>query len=154
MAEPKGPSGVTKALNAAWVRPFLFLIFIVVAWDLTIRVFRIPAYQIPAPGDVVAVVGAGPLGQLIAMCAPLFGCSTVVAIDVVPDQHQRDRQLCVVGAVHLRHAEDAHGYGVDPGHRRQMRRTDGHDGRRVATALRHADGHRQQRRDSDRHREP
>src|SRR5205809_2456032 len=56
VAEPKGPSGVAKALNAAWVRPFLFLIFIVVAWDLTIRVFRIPAYQIPAPGDVVAVL--------------------------------------------------------------------------------------------------
>ena len=56
MAEAKGPSGVSKALNAAWLRPFLFLIFIVVAWDLTIRVFRIPAYQIPAPGDVVAVL--------------------------------------------------------------------------------------------------
>ena len=55
MAEPKGAS-VTKALNAAWVRPFLFLIFIVVAWDLTIRLFQIPAYQIPAPGDVVAVL--------------------------------------------------------------------------------------------------
>ena len=56
MAEPRGPSGVSIVLNAAWVRPFLFLIFIVVAWDLTIRVFRIPAYQIPAPGDVVAVL--------------------------------------------------------------------------------------------------
>ena len=49
MAEAKGPGVVSKALNAAWVRPFLFLIFIVVAWDLTIRLFRIPAYQIPAP---------------------------------------------------------------------------------------------------------
>ena len=47
---------MSKVLNAAWVRPFLFLIFIVVIWDLTIRVFRIPAYQIPAPGDVVAVL--------------------------------------------------------------------------------------------------
>src|SRR5258705_8378203 len=56
VAEPRGQSGVSKALNAAWVRPFLFLIFIVVAWDLTIRLFRIPAYQIPAPGDVVAVL--------------------------------------------------------------------------------------------------
>ena len=56
MAEAKGLSGVSKALNAAWVRPFLFLIFIVVAWDLTIRLFRIPPYQIPAPGDVVAVL--------------------------------------------------------------------------------------------------
>ena len=56
MAEPKGPGGVAKALNAAWIRPFLFLIFIVVSWDLTIRLFHIPAYQIPAPGDVVAVL--------------------------------------------------------------------------------------------------
>ncbi len=39
-----------------WVRPFLFLIFIVVAWDLAIRLFRIPPYQIPAPADVVAVL--------------------------------------------------------------------------------------------------
>ena len=56
MAEPQAPGGVSKALNAAWVRPFLFLIFIVVAWDLAIRLFRIPAYQIPAPADVVAVL--------------------------------------------------------------------------------------------------
>src|SRR5260370_24097827 len=46
VAEPKGPGGVSKALNAPWIRPFLFLIFIVVAWDLTIRLFRIPPYQI------------------------------------------------------------------------------------------------------------
>src|SRR5256885_8786636 len=56
VAELKRESGVSKALNAAWVRPFLFLLFIVVAWDLTIRLFQIPAYQIPAPGDVVAVL--------------------------------------------------------------------------------------------------
>ncbi len=56
MVEPRGENGVAKALNAAWLRPFLFLIFIVVAWDLSIRLFRIPAYQIPAPGDVVAVL--------------------------------------------------------------------------------------------------
>jgi NitT/TauT family transport system permease protein len=56
VAEPKGPGGVSKALNAPWIRPFLFLIFIVVVWDLTIRLFRIPPYQIPAPGDVVVVL--------------------------------------------------------------------------------------------------
>src|SRR5260370_34554511 len=56
VAEGRGQRGVSKALNAAWVRPFLFLIFIVVAWDLPIRLFGIPAYQIPAPGDVVAVL--------------------------------------------------------------------------------------------------
>ena len=56
MAEAKAPGSLSKLLNAAWVRPFLFLMFIVAAWDLTIRLFHIPAYQIPAPGDVVAVL--------------------------------------------------------------------------------------------------
>jgi NitT/TauT family transport system permease protein len=56
VAESAGPGIVTRALNAAWVRPFLFLIFIVVLWDVTIRVFGIPAYQIPSPGDVAAVL--------------------------------------------------------------------------------------------------
>jgi NitT/TauT family transport system permease protein len=40
VAEAKGQSSISKALNAAWVRPFLFLIFIVVIWDLTIRAFQ------------------------------------------------------------------------------------------------------------------
>jgi NitT/TauT family transport system permease protein len=56
VAGPKGDSGISRALNAAWIRPFLFLIFIVAAWDLAIRIFKIPAYQIPAPADVVAVL--------------------------------------------------------------------------------------------------
>src|SRR5258705_11600928 len=76
VAKLKRESGVSKALNAAWLRPFLFLLFIVVAWDLTIRVFRIPAYQIPAPGDVVAVLTDWP--ELLrqgwsATYAPIFG---------------------------------------------------------------------------------
>ena len=56
MAETKPQGAVTKMLNAAWVRPLLFLVFIVIAWDLSIRLFRIPAYQIPAPADVLAVL--------------------------------------------------------------------------------------------------
>ena len=56
MSEIRSPGSVSKALNAVWIRPFLFLIFIVVVWDLTIRLFRIPPYQIPAPGDVVVVL--------------------------------------------------------------------------------------------------
>jgi 2-desacetyl-2-hydroxyethyl bacteriochlorophyllide A dehydrogenase len=55
------------------------------------------------PGDVVAVVGAGPLGQLITMCAPLFGCSTVVAIDVVPD---RLKEAEALGAVPVNASSD------------------------------------------------
>ena len=56
MAERKAQTSVSRAMNAAWVRPFLFLIFIVIVWDLSIRLFKIPAYQIPAPADVVAVL--------------------------------------------------------------------------------------------------
>jgi threonine dehydrogenase-like Zn-dependent dehydrogenase len=47
-------------------------------------------------GDVVVVVGAGPVGQLVVMAAPLFGCSTVIAIDVVED---RLKQAEALGAV-------------------------------------------------------
>jgi NitT/TauT family transport system permease protein len=53
MASPNSRRGLSKALSAAWIRPFLLLIFIVVAWDVAIRLFHIPPYQIPAPADVV-----------------------------------------------------------------------------------------------------
>jgi NitT/TauT family transport system permease protein len=56
LSESKAPGSVSKALNVAWIRPFLLLVFIVVAWDVAIRLFRIPAYQVPAPADVVAVL--------------------------------------------------------------------------------------------------
>jgi NitT/TauT family transport system permease protein len=38
---------------AAWLRPLLFLLLLIVVWDLAIRIFQIPPYQIPAPKDVV-----------------------------------------------------------------------------------------------------
>ncbi|HEY8442375.1 MAG TPA: ABC transporter permease [Xanthobacteraceae bacterium] len=38
---------------AAWLRPLLFLLLLIVVWDLAIRIFQIPPYQIPAPQDVV-----------------------------------------------------------------------------------------------------
>ena len=56
VVEQRSSAGIARFLNAAWLRPFLFLIFIVVVWDLAIRVFRIPPYQIPAPADVVVVL--------------------------------------------------------------------------------------------------
>ncbi len=62
MSEKKAPGPCTKLLNAAWLRPFLLLVLIVVGWDLAIRLFNIPAYQIPAPGDVVEGA-ATPIGR-------------------------------------------------------------------------------------------
>lgn len=48
------------------------------------------------PGDVVAVVGAGPVGQLTAMCALLLGCSAVAVVDIVPE---RLKEAEALGAV-------------------------------------------------------
>jgi len=48
------------------------------------------------PGDAVAVVGAGPLGQLVVACAPLLGAGTVLAIDLVDE---RLKQAAELGAI-------------------------------------------------------
>jgi NitT/TauT family transport system permease protein len=40
-------------LQSSWLRPFVLLGLIIVTWDVTIRVFKIPPYQIPAPGAVL-----------------------------------------------------------------------------------------------------
>ncbi len=47
-------------------------------------------------GDSVAVVGAGPVGQLAVMCAPLFGVDQVFAIDLVPERLEAAKALGAV----------------------------------------------------------
>src|ERR1043165_5643349 len=47
-----------RILYSDLTRPILMIVIILVLWDLTIRVFKIPPYLIPAPDKVV--------GQLIA----------------------------------------------------------------------------------------
>jgi NitT/TauT family transport system permease protein len=42
-----------RLLQAGWLKPLLFLVFLAVAWDLAIRIFNIPPYQVPAPKDVI-----------------------------------------------------------------------------------------------------
>lgn len=44
-------------------------------------------------GDSVAIVGAGPVGQLAVMCAPLFGVDQVFAIDLVPERLEAAKGL-------------------------------------------------------------
>lgn len=43
-------------------------------------------------GDTIAIVGAGPLGQLIAMCAPIFGAGQMFVIDPVPERLEEAAQ--------------------------------------------------------------
>ena len=47
MAESK--RGWVRLLQAGWLKPLIFLVFLTVAWDLVIRLFHIPPYQIPKP---------------------------------------------------------------------------------------------------------
>src|SRR3569832_1959661 len=51
MAQAK--RGLVGLLQASWLRPLIFLVFLTVAWDLVIRLFHIPPYQIPKPADVI-----------------------------------------------------------------------------------------------------
>jgi ABC-type nitrate/sulfonate/bicarbonate transport system permease component len=43
-------------LQAGWVRPLILLLIIIVLWDLAIRVFHLPPYQVPAPWDVIVTL--------------------------------------------------------------------------------------------------
>lgn len=42
-----------RTMTSAWVRPLIFLVLLIVGWDLVIRIFHIPPYQIPTPYDVL-----------------------------------------------------------------------------------------------------
>jgi NitT/TauT family transport system permease protein len=48
-----GTESTRAGRSLTWLRPLVFLVLLVVVWDLAIRVFRIPPYQVPAPEDVV-----------------------------------------------------------------------------------------------------
>ena len=42
-----------RVLLSAWVRPVLLVFAMLILWDVTIRIFRIPPYLIPSPWSVV-----------------------------------------------------------------------------------------------------
>jgi NitT/TauT family transport system permease protein len=42
-----------RLLLSVWMRPVLLILILLILWDLTIRIFRIPPYLIPAPEAVV-----------------------------------------------------------------------------------------------------
>jgi NitT/TauT family transport system permease protein len=40
-------------MKLSWIKPIVFLVLLLVGWDLAIRLFHIPPYQIPSPYDVL-----------------------------------------------------------------------------------------------------
>jgi NitT/TauT family transport system permease protein len=89
MLRQKGLLGTALGIFASnYMRPVVLLVVLVVLWSSSIRVFRIPAYQIPAPGDVlIALIQEGPdlLSQAWpTLSATLYGffLSAVIGIPV------------------------------------------------------------------------
>ena len=72
------------------------------------------------PGDVVAVIGAGPIGLSVMMTAALYGAAKIIALDLDMNRIEQARKF---GATHVVHAADADwkgkamaltdGFGVD-----------------------------------------
>ncbi len=56
MTDPK--SSWQRLIRADWIRPLIFLVLLVVGWDVAIRIFHIPPYQVPKPADVIETLWA------------------------------------------------------------------------------------------------
>lgn len=70
--------GIARAAKSAFssnsLRPVLLLAVLVLLWSASIQVFRIPAYQIPAPGDVlITLVREWP--ELLSQTWPTFSAT-------------------------------------------------------------------------------
>jgi NitT/TauT family transport system permease protein len=54
---------IAMSLQRGWVRPLLFLCLVITLWDVSIRLFNVPSYQIPTPTAVLFALytDAGPL---------------------------------------------------------------------------------------------
>ena len=61
--------------------------------DILSTVFTVYEEVALTRGETVAVVGAGPVGQLAVMAAPLFGASKVYCVDLVPDRLRRAEEF-------------------------------------------------------------
>jgi alcohol dehydrogenase len=58
-----------------------------------------------APGDTVAIVGAGPVGLSTTLTARLFSPANIVVVDLVDSRRKKALQL---GATHAVSPEEAH----------------------------------------------
>lgn len=70
--EPRSRSGAAlRLLNSDLVRPILLIVILLVLWDLAVRLFGVPAYLVPKPGDVVlAMIDEWP--RLLSEAVPTF----------------------------------------------------------------------------------
>ncbi|GLI24864.1 MULTISPECIES: ABC transporter permease [Xanthobacter] len=53
MASPRHRNPVLAVIDAPWARPVGLLVILIAIWDISVRIFQIPAYLIPTPWDVM-----------------------------------------------------------------------------------------------------
>src|SRR6516225_2427417 len=69
MAGQSKAKGKLSMSSLRWLKPLFSLILIIAVWDLSIRIFKIPPYQIPAPAGVVDALKDG-WQELLAQAWP------------------------------------------------------------------------------------
>src|SRR4051795_2012367 len=47
---------VARVLQSPYLKPIILVVILIVLWDLSIRIFRIPPYQVPPPGAVLTTL--------------------------------------------------------------------------------------------------
>ncbi|RJR51135.1 MAG: NAD(P)-dependent alcohol dehydrogenase [Desulfobacteraceae bacterium] len=55
----------------------------------------------PPPGSSIAIFGAGPVGMSALLAAVVCGCTTIIAVDVIPERLEKAKEF---GATHTVHA--------------------------------------------------
>ena len=67
--------------HEAWLRPLILVLFLVIAWDLAVRLFKVPPYLVPKPWDVVLVFWTDG-GMLLEQAVPthLLAARTVTLL--------------------------------------------------------------------------
>ena len=57
----------------------------------------------PSPGASIAVFGVGPVGMSAVLAAVVCGCTTIIAVDIIPDRLEKAKDF---GATHIVNASE------------------------------------------------
>jgi aryl-alcohol dehydrogenase len=58
----------------------------------------------PIPGASIAIFGVGPVGMSAVLAAVVCGCTTIIAVDIIPERLEKAKEL---GATHTINASEA-----------------------------------------------
>ena len=57
----------------------------------------------PSPGASIAIFGVGPVGMSAVLAAVVCGCTTIIAVDIIPDRLEKAKEF---GATHIVNASE------------------------------------------------